>query len=157
MLPLHPQFRQTLLAAYHHLERDEQAHQLTQQDLENYDQLASKHHLLRQVQQGALGKPASTVGRTVAATMSKTVELDQALQHVNESLHGAMSDSMPDFHKLHERWFSSQNVRELSRANCAYSAFWQPIRSAHGGFSPFILAVGGFIIAGVALVVALVP
>lgn len=147
MTPLHPAFRQKLLAAYENFVNAEHRSQLTSHDLEKYDTLVSRRHLLHLVQRGEVGKPAPEVSAAGARKRERNDALEKELQRINHDMQGTLSDSMPDFHALHDSWFSRNYARELYKADCAYG----------NRFLRFAVVLGIFMAIGVISLLAMMP
>jgi len=144
MTTLHPEFYRKLLAVYDGLRNDQRESQLSQNDLERYDTLVIKRHLLRLVRQGDLGRPAQELspGRRGA---DDTIEKE--LERIDQDLHCTLSDCMPDFHAVHKSWFSRSQARELYKADCAY----------RNQLKPFAIFLGIFMLIGIMSLFAMMP
>jgi len=147
MTPLHPEFRQRLLAAYQNMENADHEPQLTLHDLEKYDTLVSKRHFLHLVQQGEVGKPAKELSAAGARKRDRNEAIEKDLQRLNYDMQCTLSDSMPDFHALHDSWFSRHYARELYKADCAYG----------NRLRPFAAVLGIFMVIGIIGLLAMMP
>jgi len=147
MTPLHPEFRRKLLVAYQNMENADHEPQLTLHDLEKYDTLVSRRYLLSLVQQDDLGKPAQEVSAAGARKRVRNEAIEKELQRLDHDMQCALSDSMPDFHALHDSWFSRNYARELYKADCAYG----------NRILPFAIVLGLFMIIGVVSLLAMMP
>ncbi|GEM_PF-5198633 len=146
MTPLHPEFRQRLLAAYQSMMNADHEPQLTVHHLEKYDQLVSKRHFLRLLQQGEVGKPAQEAAGG-ARQRERNDAIEKELQRLDHDMHCTLSDGMPDFHTLHDIWLSRNYARELYKADCAYG----------NRLRPFAAVVGIFMVIGIIGLLAMMP
>jgi hypothetical protein len=143
MTTLHPEFYKKLLAVYSNVENAEHAPQLTQGELEKYETLVSKRHFLRLVQRGDLGRPAPAAAGKRGA--DKTLEKE--LQRIDQDLQTTLSDCMPDFHAVHDGWFSRHYAGELYKADYAYRR----------RLVPFAIGLGVFMVIGILSLLAMMP
>ena len=134
MTPLHPEFRRKLLAAYENAVNADHEPQLTPHHLEKYDTLVSRRHLLYLVQQGDLGKPAQEASVAGARKRDRSDAIEKELRRLDCDMQCALSEGMPDFHALHDSWFSRNYSRELYKADCAYGHRLRPFAVALGLF-----------------------
>jgi len=135
MTPLHHGFRRRLLAAYQSLETTEHGPQLTPQHLEQYDILVSKKHFLRLAQRSESEKAAPGLSAVRARRTDKAAEaLAEELQQIDRDLQETLSNHMPDFHAIHDSWFSRNFARELYKADCAYGNRLLPVAAVLGVF-----------------------
>jgi hypothetical protein len=147
MTPLHPEFRRKLLAAYENTVNADHEPQLTLHHLEKYDTLVSKRYFLHLVHQGEVGKPAKELSAAGTRKRDRNDAIEKDLQRLNYEMQCALSDSMPDFHALHDSWFSRSYARELYKADCAYGH----------RLMPFAMFLGMFMAIGVIGLLAMMP
>jgi len=147
MTPLHPEFRRKLLTAYENTVNADHEPQLTLHHLEKYDALVSRRHLLYLVQQDDLGKPAQKVSAAGVRKRERNDAIEKELQCLDYNMQCALSEGMPDFHALHDSWFSRNYARELYKADCAYGY----------RLLPFAAVLGIFMVIGIIGLLAMMP